>query len=68
MSIFSRGDASTQRSIVEETEEWEMHKQRILVVGLGLVVMGSYALAIGIVKFNFTRTDIEIVEKSINLD
>jgi hypothetical protein len=67
MSLFTSND-DTKRSSVEQNEEWELHKQRILVVGIGLTLMVSYALAMGIIKFNFIKTDIEIIEKSIDLD
>ena len=50
--------------MLELNEEWEAQKSRIAALAIGLTAMFAYAVAMGIIKFNFTRTDIEITEKT----
>jgi hypothetical protein len=54
--------------VLEQNEEWEAQKSRMATLAIGITAMFAYAVAMGIVRFNFTRTDIEITEKALDLD
>lgn len=62
------GSNSSEKTTLDQNEEWETNKQRLLALVVGITAMVSYALAVGIIKINFTKTDLEFVEKSIELD
>lgn len=68
ISLFSTESAETgkKKSTLEETEELETRKQRVLAAVVGVVAMLSYAYAIGLIKFSFDKFDYEYSEKRIN--
>lgn len=62
---FILPDSST-KSVLDKDEEWEVQKQRILVVSIGLTAMVSYAFAVGLIKFKFNKTDFTMIESSLD--
>lgn len=48
----------------EAHEEWQKRKTQMMVIGIGLVAMLTYAFAIGIIRIDVIKTDLQLVEKS----
>lgn len=46
------------------TEEWENRKDQLIAIGIGLSAMAVYAVAVGLIKIDIVKTDIEYKEKS----
>ena len=67
ISLFSTesSEPGKKKSRVEEAEELEVRKQRVLAAIVGVVAMLSYAYAIGLIKFRFDKFDYEYSEKKI---
>jgi hypothetical protein len=54
---------SSSSSTTTSSEEWENRKDQLFAIGIGLSAMIIYALAVGLIKFDVVKTDIEYSEK-----
>lgn len=61
-SFFSSNN-NNKKTLQEQNEEWELNKQRMLAVTIGVVAMATFALKTGIIKFNLIKTDLKLVEE-----
>lgn len=55
---------STKKSSFEQNEDWEKRKQQILAVTIAVTAMITYAFAIGFIKVDVIKTDLEYREKN----
>jgi hypothetical protein len=66
--IFSLIKSSTisdnKKTSFEQNEEWETRKQQMLAVSIALTAMIAYAFAIGFIKVDIIKTDLEYSEKN----
>ncbi|RNA11824.1 metaxin-3 isoform X1 [Brachionus plicatilis] len=64
LKSWSRQSPSSPTSKLTELEEWEKRKQQLAAFSIALSAMLIYAFAIGFIRIDIMKTDVEYVEKN----
>lgn len=62
-SPSSSSTAASTSTKFNENEEWEKRRQQIIAVSIAVAAMFVYAFAIGFIKIDIIKTDLEYTEK-----
>lgn len=63
MSGLTSSTSTKAESKMDQAEEWEKRKNRLIAVGVAMTAMLTYAFAIGLIKVDVIKTDLFYVEK-----
>lgn len=62
-STSANSTKTKSKTDFEAREEWQKRKSQMMAVGLAVTAMIAYAFAIGLIRIDIVKTDLEYIEK-----